>query len=126
VNARLAPCSREPENECVLIRTRFALFAAAIAVPLLCASAVAQYGDRDRSGAPPTSAKAPPPEARIDINHASLDELLKVPGMTSSWAGRIVRFRPYRTKQDLLDRGVLPSKVYDRMKDYIIAHRDRE
>jgi len=67
---------------------------------------------------------APPPEARVDINHASLEELLKVPGLTRSWAGRIVRFRPYRTKQDLLDRGVVTSQVYDRIKDYIIAHRD--
>lgn len=68
----------------------------------------------------------PPPEARIDINHASVAELLKVPGMTASWAGRIVRFRPYRTKQDLVDRGVLPSDVYDRIKDYVIAHHDKE
>ncbi len=82
-----------------------------------------------QSGAPQTAAKSksiPPPEARIDINHASADELLKVPGMTPSWAGRIVRFRPYRTKQDLLDRGVLPSDIYDRIKDYVIAHRDKE
>jgi competence protein ComEA len=64
-----------------------------------------------------------PPEARVDINHASAEELAKVPGLTPSWAGRIVRFRPYRTKQDLLDRGVLPSDVYDRIKDSIIAHR---
>jgi competence protein ComEA len=69
------------------------------------------------------SKQAPPPEARVDINHASADELLKVPGMTASWAGRIIRFRPYRSKQDLLDRGVLPSDVYDRIKDYVIAHR---
>ncbi|MGH9562263.1 MAG: ComEA family DNA-binding protein [Terracidiphilus sp.] len=94
-----------------------------ISAALSVAAPGAQYADRDRSGAPPTSAKAPPPEARIDINHARLDELLKVPGMTPSWAGRIVRFRPYRTKQDLLDKGVLPSAVYDRIKDYVIAHR---
>jgi len=68
----------------------------------------------------------PPPDARTDINHASVAELLKVPGMTPSWAGRIVRFRPYRTKQDLLDRGVLPSEVYDRIKNYVIAHREME
>ncbi len=74
----------------------------------------------------PKPKSIPPPEARIDINHASVEELLKVPGMTPSWAGRIVRFRPYRTKQDLLDRGVLPSDVYDRIKDYVIAHRDKE
>ncbi len=69
------------------------------------------------------SKTTPPPEARVDINHASAEELAKIPGLTPSWAGRIVRFRPYRTKQDLLDRGVLPSDVYDRIKDYVIAHR---
>lgn len=68
----------------------------------------------------------PPPEARVDINHASVDELMKVPGMTQSWAGRIVRFRPYRTKQDLVEHGVLTSQVYDRIKDYVIAHRDQQ
>ena len=101
---------------------------AALAVALLgvCLAVTAQYRDRDSSGAPKTSATAPAPEARIDINHASVDELLKVPGMTPSWAGRIVRFRPYRTKQDLLDRGVLTSEVYERIKDYVIAHRDKE
>jgi DNA uptake protein ComE-like DNA-binding protein len=55
-----------------------------------------------------------------------MDELLRVPGMTKSWAGRIVRFRPYRSKQDLVEHGVLPSDVYDRIKDYVIAHRGEE
>jgi DNA uptake protein ComE-like DNA-binding protein len=87
---------------------------------------MAQYQDRDTRGAPKTSATAPPPEMRIDINHASIDELLKVPGMTRSWAGRIVRFRPYRTKQDLLEDGVVTGEVYDRIKDYVIAHRDKQ
>jgi len=73
--------------------------------------------------APQKRADPPPVQARVDINHANVDDLLKVPGMTHSWAGRIVRFRPYRTKQDLLDRGVLSSEVYDRIKEYIIAHR---
>ena len=97
-----------------------------VAVSLAIPSAAGQYGDRDRSGAPPASAKAPPPDARVDINHASLDELLKIPGMTPTWAGRIVRFRPYRTRQDLLDRGVLSNAVYNRIKDYVIAHRNQE
>ncbi len=67
-----------------------------------------------------------PPEARVDINHATVDELMKAPGMTRTWAERIVRFRPYRTKQDLLDHGVVTSEVYDRIKDYIIAHREKQ
>jgi DNA uptake protein ComE-like DNA-binding protein len=67
-----------------------------------------------------------PEEQRVDINHASIEELLKVPGMTKSWAGRIVRFRPYRTKQDLVDRGIVSGDVYKRVKDYIIAHHEKQ
>lgn len=86
----------------------------------------AQYGDRDTSGVPGTSAHAPAPEARIDVNHASVEELMKVPGMKRTWAARIVRYRPYRTKLDLLDRGVVTDEVYDRIKDFVIAHRDKQ
>ncbi|HEY1768484.1 MAG TPA: helix-hairpin-helix domain-containing protein [Terracidiphilus sp.] len=68
---------------------------------------------------------APAPEARIDINHASAAELMKIPGMTPVWAARIVRFRPYRTKQDLVDQGVVTTQAYNRIKDYVIAHREK-
>ena len=90
-----------------------------------CLAGLAQNQDRDTPGAPATSASAPPPEQRVDINHASIAELLKVPGMTASWAGRIVRFRPYRTKQDLFEMGVVDSKVYDHIKDFVIAHQNK-
>jgi competence protein ComEA len=105
-----------------------ALIHGAIAVAILsvCLGVQAQKQDRDQSGAPRTSAAAPSPAERVDINHASSDELLKVPGLTQSWAARIVRFRPYRSKQDLLDKGVVDSEVYDRIKDFIIAHRDKQ
>ncbi|MGB8028206.1 MAG: helix-hairpin-helix domain-containing protein [Terracidiphilus sp.] len=94
------------------------LSGASWAAPAVPQTASMQSGPRPKS--------IPPPEARIDINHASVDELLKVPGMTPSWAGRIVRFRPYRSKQDLVEHGVLPSDVYDRIKDYVIAHRGEQ
>jgi DNA uptake protein ComE-like DNA-binding protein len=103
--------------------TRYTIWAVAIACMSL--SAIAQY-DRDSSGVPKTSANAPPPEARIDINHATEDQLLKVPGMTRSWAGRIIRFRPYRSKVDLMEAGVVPDYFYDRVKDYIIAHHEKQ
>jgi len=92
----------------------------------LCMCAAAQYRDRDASGVPKTSSAAPAPELRVDINHASLDELLKVPGLGRGWAVRIIRFRPYRTKQDLMDSGVVNGEVYDRIKDFVIAHRDKQ
>jgi competence protein ComEA len=117
---RVALCRSRAENRAV--RSRVFITVALLAVLGTCVSGNAQ--DRDSSDAPATSIKAPPPEARIDINRASLDELLKVPGMTRSWAGRIVRYRPYKTKADLLDQGIVTAEVYERIKDYVIAHRD--
>jgi DNA uptake protein ComE-like DNA-binding protein len=118
----LPPGGVEAENGAV--RARKQLTALAVAALGVCLAGTAQYQDRDTRGVPKTSSTAPPPDARLDINHASVEELLKVPGMTRSWAGRIVRFRPYRTKQDLVENGVVTSQVYDRIKDYVIAHRD--
>ena len=96
-----------------------------ILVLCACSDGWAQNRDRDSSRVPKTSVNAPRPEDRVDINHASLNELLKVPGMTPSWAGRIIRYRPYHAKSDLLQRGVVPDAVYDRIKDFIIAHRNK-
>jgi DNA uptake protein ComE-like DNA-binding protein len=123
VNVLLAAGMGEAENGAVRVRRRLAILTLAIVGVGL--AATAQNQDRDPYRASKTSATAPSPETRTDINHATTDELLNVPGMTRSWAGRIVRFRPYRTKQDLVDRGVLSSEVYDRIKDYVIAHREK-
>lgn len=98
----------------------------ALVVLGVCLSPSARGQEHDRPAAPATSAHAPPPAARVDINHASERELMQAPGMTRSWAGRILRYRPYRTKQDLLERGVVTSEVYDRLKDFLIAHRDKQ
>jgi DNA uptake protein ComE-like DNA-binding protein len=102
---------------------------AVLTIALLCASAVAvaQYPiDYNSRGEPTKFATPSSPKQLTDINHASLNQLMKVPGITRSWAGRIVRFRPYHTKMDLLEKGVVSDQVYDRIKDYVIAHREKQ
>ena len=132
----LLPAGERAENGCMPARARLAFVSVAtLAVVAACwaaccvASVAAAPQSNTTQASPKASAKpksTPSSEARVDINHASAAELAKVPGLTPSWAGRIVRFRPYRTKQDLVDRGVLPSDVYDRIKDYVIAHRGEQ
>jgi DNA uptake protein ComE-like DNA-binding protein len=120
-NLLLRKVREKAENGAVQKEIRFA--ALTIAMLGVCLGSTAQTHDRDTRGLPTTSDNAPPPELRVDINHASVDELLKVPGMTRSWAGRIVRFRPYRTKQDLVDFGVVTGGVYAHIEDYVIARQ---
>ena len=90
------------------------------------AVAVLAIGVTGIAQAPPKPHATVTPEARIDINTATLDELLKMPGMTRIWAVRIVRFRPYQTKRDLVDDGIVSDRVYNRIKDIVIAHRERQ
>jgi DNA uptake protein ComE-like DNA-binding protein len=66
------------------------------------------------------------PGEAVNINRASVTELLSVPGMTATWAQRIVRFRPYRSKLDLLEKGVVSAEVYQRIRDGVVAHRDAQ
>jgi DNA uptake protein ComE-like DNA-binding protein len=120
VRSTLARRSCDAQNVAVPPRaTTIALAIALICLPHACTP---QYSDA-HAGEQPSPI---PAEARIDINHASVEQLLKVPGMTLPWAQRIVRFRPYRGKQDLVDLGVIPGDVYKRIKDYVIAHRAKK
>jgi hypothetical protein len=111
---------RMAENSSVRLHLPFGILAVALScavVPCLAGSVFqppAVQGD---------SHIIPAPDERVDINAASLDQLMKVPGMTRTWGERIIRYRPYRAKNDLVDRGIVSSQVYERIKDYIIAHR---
>lgn len=98
---------------------------AAIATCVLTFASAAALTQQPQNLPQPTPSRQIAAEARVDINSASLDQLLKVPGMTRTWAARIIRFRPYRAKNDILDRGVVTNDVYVRIKDYLIAHRSK-
>lgn len=60
---------------------------------------------------------------KVDINHATLDELIGVPGLTRVWAIRVIRYRPYRAKNQLLLKGIVPGEVYEQIKDFVVAHQ---
>lgn len=98
------------------------------AAALLLVGALLSAAEPGRQTAPKSPPRPPVtvrPEDRVDLNHASIEELLKIPGMTRIWAQRIIRFRPYRSKQDLIEKGILPGEVYQRIREYVVAHRDK-
>jgi hypothetical protein len=51
--------------------------------------------------------------------------LLKAPALTRGWAERTVCYRPIRTKQDPLEKGVVSNQVYDRINHFVIAYHDK-
>lgn len=58
------------------------------------------------------AAAAQLPTGMVDVNAASLEELLAVPGIGRVYAARIVAGRPYRTEFDLVGRRVMPLAAF--------------
>jgi competence protein ComEA len=67
---------------------------------------------------------APAPKAElIDINRASAKDLDALPGIGEARAKAIIAGRPYKAKDELTKKKIIPQNVYDGIKDKIIAHQ---
>jgi DNA uptake protein ComE-like DNA-binding protein len=72
--------------------------------------------------AAPAAATAPAANAQmLDINTASAADLEKLKGVGTARSAAIIKGRPYRGKNELLDKGIVPTNVYNDIKDLIIA-----
>ncbi len=59
----------------------------------------------------------------VDVNSASEDDLRALPGVGPARAQAIVAGRPYKGKDDLVKKNILPKNVYDGLKDRIVARQ---
>jgi DNA uptake protein ComE-like DNA-binding protein len=64
-----------------------------------------------------------PKGALMDINSASEKELDTLPGIGEARAKAIVKNRPYKGKDELVQKKIIPQGVYDGIKDQIIARQ---
>lgn len=66
--------------------------------------------------------KSHTPEAHgqaVDLNTASKKDIAALPGVGPDYAQTIIDARPFKSKEDLLRKRVIPAATYDRIKDEI-------
>ena len=102
-----------------------------LAATLLAGTAWAQSPQPSPSARPAPAAPAAAPVAQapapavplLDLNSASKAELDVLPGIGPVRAEAIIKGRPYRGKDELVRKNILPQGVYDGIKERVIARQ---
>jgi DNA uptake protein ComE-like DNA-binding protein len=63
-----------------------------------------------------------PGAKQVDINSASEEQLVDLPGITGARARKIIHGRPYSDPHDLVSKGILTDEQYGRISGQVTAN----
>ena len=101
----------------------------------LCAGmAFAQAGGaakpKTTAAAKPSAGSADPKKAAktelLDINTASKEQLEALPGIGAAYSQKIIDGRPYRAKNQLVSKNIVPEATYKKIAEQIIAKQPKK
>jgi DNA uptake protein ComE-like DNA-binding protein len=67
------------------------------------------------------AAPAKPAHELVNLNTATREQLVALPGIGETYADAIIKARPFASKSELVSRKVLPEAAYKKVRSMVIA-----
>src|SRR5204863_3802479 len=113
--------------ERIIMKNRLFLRLASTSALLLVGFVLA-FGQGQTKSPASSPAKAAPTKKveLIDLNAATKQDLMTLPGIGEALSQKIIDGRPYRAKNELVQKKIVPEATYEKISSLIIAKQGKE
>jgi len=99
-----------------------------VACALLMASSLSFAQAPDTKKSPSTKKEAPSASTAakhelIDLNSATKEQLMTLPGIDDATADKIIAGRPYKMKSELKTKKIVPAEAYSKISSHVVAKK---